>query len=323
MPDPVLRVTDLSVWYPLRGGVLSRVRRYVKAVRSLSFSLGEGEILAVVGESGCGKSTLAQALVGLAPWHGGDYELFNEKIRTNSSGDWEKVRGKMQMIFQDPFSSLNPRQTVSEILSYPLLARRVPRKDVEARAKNVLARVGLPENSLQRFPHEFSGGQRQRIGIARALMLEPRILVCDEVTSALDVSVQAQVLQLLDGLRRTLGISLIFISHDIQVVRAFADKVLVMYLGELMEYGPAKDVLQNPRHPYTEALIASVPTLDRSAPPKILGGDLSPLPEGYAGCSFAPRCPSAFPHCREASPEIIFSGDACARCFLCKKDAAE
>ena len=323
MPDTALRVTDLSVWYPLRGGVLSRVRRYVKAVRSLSFSLGEGEILAVVGESGCGKSTLAQALVGLAPWHGGDYELFNEKICTNSSGDWEKVRGKMQMIFQDPFSSLNPRQTVSEILSYPLLARRVPRKDVEARAKNVLARVGLPENSLQRFPHEFSGGQRQRIGIARALMLEPRILVCDEVTSALDVSVQAQVLQLLDGLRRTLGISLIFISHDIQVVRAFADKVLVMYLGELMEYGPAKDVLQNPRHPYTEALIASVPTLDRSAPPKILGGDLSPLPGGYAGCSFAPRCPSAFPHCREASPEIIFSGDACARCFLCKKDAAE
>ena len=323
MPDTVLRVTDLSVWYPLRGGVLSRVRRYVKAVRSLSFSLGEGKILAVVGESGCGKSTLAQALVGLAPWHGGDYELFGEKICTNSSKDWEKVRGKMQMIFQDPFSSLNPRQTVSEILSYPLLARRVPRKDVEARARNVLARVGLAENSLQRFPHEFSGGQRQRIGIARALMLEPRVLVCDEVTSALDVSVQAQVLQLLDELRRMLGISLIFISHDIQVVRAFADNVLVMYLGELMEYGLAKDVLQSPKHPYTKALIESVPTLDRSAPPKILGGDLSPVPDGYAGCSFAPRCPSAFPHCREASPEIIFDGDACVRCFLCKKDLAE
>lgn len=323
MPDIALRVTDLSVWYPLRGGVLSRVHRYVKAVRSLSFSLGEGEILAVVGESGCGKSTLAQALVGLAPWHGGEYELFDEKICTSSSKDWEKVRGKMQMIFQDPFSSLNPRQTVSEILSYPLLARKMPRQEVDVRARKVLAQVGLPENSLQRFPHEFSGGQRQRIGIARALMLEPRVLVCDEVTSALDVSVQAQVLQLLDELRRTLGISLIFISHDIQVVRAFADKVLVMYLGELMEFGAAKDVLRNPKHPYTKALIESVPTLDKSVPPKILGGDLSPVPDGYAGCAFAPRCPSALARCKDASPEIIFEGDACARCFLCKQDLAQ
>ncbi len=264
-----LRVEHISVYYPMRSGVFSRVSHYLKAVDDVSFRLDEGEILAVIGESGCGKSTLAQALVGLLPWKSGSYSVFGKSVDVSSAKAFSEVRKSVQMVFQDPYSSLNPRQTVSQILTYPAVANGISKSEAFERAKKKLQLVGLPQNSLGRYPHEFSGGQRQRIGIARALMLEPKVLIADEVTSALDVSVQAQVLKLLEELRQNLGISILFISHDILTVRSFANKVIVLYKGREKESGPVESVLENPKHPYTKALMASVPTLDFDRPPKV------------------------------------------------------
>lgn len=280
-----LRVSGVSVYYPMRSGVFSRLSGYLKAVQGISFTLGEGEILAVIGESGCGKSTLAQALVGLLPWHSGEYFVFGEKIDIRSPKAFAAVRESVQMIFQDPYSSLNPRQTVSQILSFPLQARGVSKEEALEKAGKELELVGLPSDSLFRYPHEFSGGQRQRIGIARALMVDPKVIVADEVTSALDVSVQAQVLQLLERLRRELGLSIVFISHDILTVRSFADRVLVMYKGREMESGPVSEVLGNPQHPYTRVLMGSVPTLDFDRPPQVFSGD----PEVFLSASDVKR----------------------------------
>ena len=264
-----LKVENISVYYPMRSGVFSRISHYFKAVQDVSFTLEAGEILAVIGESGCGKSTLAQALVGLLPWHSGSYSVFGKSVDVKNPKAFSEVRKSVQMVFQDPFSSLNPRQTVSQILTFPLMAQGISKKEAQKKAEQELEWVGLPTDSLERFPHEFSGGQRQRIGIARALMVDPKVIIADEVTSALDVSVQAQVLELLQKLRKELGISLVFISHDILLVRSFADKVIVMYKGKKMEEGNVQDVLVNPKHPYTQALIASVPTLDFDKPPKV------------------------------------------------------
>lgn len=262
-----LRVEHISVCYPMRSGILSRVSHYLKAVDDVSFRLDEGEILAVIGESGCGKSTLAQALVGLLPWSSGSYSVFGKCVDVSSAKAFADVRKSVQIIFQDPYSSLNPRQTVSQILTYPAVANGISKSEAFERAREKLQLVGLPQDSLGRYPHEFSGGQRQRIGIARALMLEPKVLIADEVTSALDVSVQAQVLNLLEKLRQDLGISILFISHDILTVRSFAHKVIVLYKGREKESGPVESVLENPKHPYTKALMASVPTLDFDRPP--------------------------------------------------------
>lgn len=268
-----LRVENISVYYPMRSGVFSRVSHYLKAVQNVSFSLAEGEILAVIGESGCGKSTLAQALVGLLPWHSGTYSVFGKKVDVNSAKAFAQVRKSVQMVFQDPYSSLNPRQTIAQILTYPLIARGTSKSEALEKAKMELDLVGLPADSLSRYPHEFSGGQRQRIGIARALMVDPKVIIADEVTSALDVSVQAQVLQLLEKLRKDLGISIVFISHDLLTVRSFADNVIVMYKGREVEKGVAAEVLKNPQRAYTKALIASVPTLDFDRPPQVFTGD--------------------------------------------------
>lgn len=268
-----LRVEHLSVYYPVRSGVLSRVSNYLKAVDDVSFALESGEILAVIGESGCGKSTLAQALVGLLPWKSGEYFLFGNAVDASQTKNFSKVRESVQMIFQDPYSSLNPRQTIAQILTYPAIAHGISKKEALAKASSELDRVGLPKDSLERYPHEFSGGQRQRIGIARALMTNPKILIADEVTSALDVSIQAQVLKLLDGLRKDLGISILFISHDLLTVRSFANRVIVMYKGRVKEEGPSEQVLNHPQHPYTKALMESVPTLDFENPPKVFDGD--------------------------------------------------
>ena len=268
-----LRVENISVYYPMRSGVFSRVSHYLKAVQNVSFSLAEGEILAVIGESGCGKSTLAQALVGLLPWHSGTYSVFEKEVDVNSAKAFAQVRKSVQMVFQDPYSSLNPRQTIAQILTYPLIARGTSKSEALEKAKKELDLVGLPADSLSRYPHEFSGGQRQRIGIARALMVDPKVIIADEVTSALDVSVQAQVLQLLEKLRKDLGISIVFISHDLLTVRSFADNMIVMYKGREVEKGVAAEVLKNPQRAYTKALIASVPTLDFDRPPQVFTGD--------------------------------------------------
>ena len=290
---PAMEVSGLTVKFPVRGGVLGKVQRYFTAVDDVSFMLPQGKILSVVGESGCGKSTLVKSLVGLVPMASGTFKLFGETVcrgKVAGPAALQKLEGLatrkldglasqkldglasqkpcrvsdlVQMIFQDPFSSLNPRQTVAEILTAPLLARGVKFDVAETRAKELLERVSLPAASLQKFPHEFSGGQRQRLCIARSLMVRPRILLCDEVTSALDVSVQAQILHLLDDLRNEFGLSILFISHDMQVVRALSDEVLVMYFGHVVERGYADEVLTNPQHEYTQKLLASVPTIRR------------------------------------------------------------
>ena len=290
---PAMEVSGLTVKFPVRGGVLGKVQRYFTAVDDVSFTLPQGKILSVVGESGCGKSTLVKSLVGLVPMASGTFKLFGETVcrgKVAGPAALQKLEGLatrkldglasqklgglasqkpcrvsdlVQMIFQDPFSSLNPRQTVAEILTAPLLARGVKFDVAETRAKELLERVSLPAASLQKFPHEFSGGQRQRLCIARSLMVRPRILLCDEVTSALDVSVQAQILHLLDDLRNEFGLSILFNSHDMQVVRALSDEVLVMYFGHVVERGHADEVLTNPQHEYTQKLLASVPTIRR------------------------------------------------------------
>lgn len=258
-----LDVKHWRVRFPIRGGVLSRVTDYFTAVDDVSFSLKEGSILAIVGESGCGKSTLVKSLVGLVPADAGEMSLFGKPVDFKNHDSMREVRAQVQMIFQDPFSSLNPRQTILEILAAPLMARGVKFEVAEARAKTLLDRVSLPVSALAKFPHEFSGGQRQRLCIARSLMVEPKVLFCDEVTSALDVSVQAQILHLLDDLRHELGLSLIFISHDMQVVRALSDEVLVMYMGKIVERGISDEVLTNPQNDYTKKLLDSVPVIHR------------------------------------------------------------
>ncbi|MCF0225020.1 MAG: ABC transporter ATP-binding protein [Fibrobacter sp.] len=277
-----LEVENLTVKFPIRGGVLGSVQNFFTAVDNVSFSLPQGKILSVVGESGCGKSTLVKSLVGLVPMSSGSFKLFGHPVRNGkiipATGNANKGKsiGKdtaaglpvrtsdvMQMIFQDPFSSLNPRQTVVEILTAPLVARGVNFEVARGKAENLLSRVSIPKGALDKFPHEFSGGQRQRLCIARSLMVEPKVLLCDEVTSALDVSVQAQILHLLDDLRNDLGLSIVFISHDMQVVRALSDEVLVMYFGKVVEAGIADDVLTCPKHPYTQKLLASVPVIQR------------------------------------------------------------
>ena len=275
---PAMEVSGLTVKFPIRGGVLGKVQKYFTAVENVSFSMQAGQIMSIVGESGCGKSTLVKSLVGLVPMDSGEFKLFGQKVvkgkvelaagtaAGNVAGKTQKlcrVSDLVQMIFQDPFSSLNPRQTVAEILTAPLVARGVKVLDAEARARELLERVSIPKEALQKFPHEFSGGQRQRLCIARSLMVKPKILLCDEVTSALDVSVQAQILHLLDDLRNEFGLSILFISHDMQVVRALSDEVLVMYFGHVVERGAADSVLTNPQHEYTKKLLASVPTIRR------------------------------------------------------------
>lgn len=249
-----LEVNGLTVKFPLIGGVFGNVQGYFTAVNNVSFALESGKVLSIVGESGSGKSTLLKALVGLAPMSAKSYKLFGETVTKNT-----RIHDILQMVFQDPFSSLNPRQTIAEILTAPLISRKIKYDLAIKRAKELLDSVSVPQNALQKFPHEFSGGQRQRICIARSLTVNPKILLCDEVTSALDVSVQAQILLLLNDLRNNLGLSILFVSHDMQVVRAISDNVLVMNSGNIIESGNASDVLKNPKHEYTKKLLSCVP----------------------------------------------------------------
>ena len=251
---PAIAVNGLTVRFPVRGGVLGKVRDYFTAVDNVSFVLPQGKILSIVGESGCGKSTLVKSLVGLVPVASVDYKLFGAPVVDGKLSNGKRVCDLVQMVFQDPFSSL-------KILTAPLVTRGVPYDEARTRAKRLLNRVSIPDGALDKFPHEFSGGQRQRLCIARSLMVEPKILLCDEVTSALDVSVQAQILHLLDDLRNDLGLSILFISHDMQVVRALSDEVLVMYFGKIVERGNADEVLTNPQHEYTKKLLSCVPTI--------------------------------------------------------------
>jgi peptide/nickel transport system ATP-binding protein len=314
---PLLEVRDLQVHFPIRRGLLQRAVGAVRAVDGMSLQLMPGRTLALVGESGCGKTTAGKAMLQLIRPTGGSVRLAGDELTTLSTQRLRPLRAKMQMVFQDPFASLNPRLRIGEIIAEGMQALATGDANVAAKIGPLLEQVGLRADMATRYPHEFSGGQRQRIAIARALAVSPQLLICDEPTSALDVSVQAQILNLLSDLQRDLKLAYLFITHNIAVVDYLAHDVAVMYLGRVVESGSAEEVLRSPRHPYTRALLAAVPRVDgvRSEVGK-LAGDMPSAANPPAGCHFHPRCPLADEECRRDYPgETRVGGTQVVRCF--------
>jgi oligopeptide/dipeptide ABC transporter ATP-binding protein len=318
--EPLLDVSHLRVLFPIRRGVaIGRVVGHVHAVDDVTLQLAERETLGVVGESGCGKTTLIRALVRLIDATSGTIAYRGRDITRAGRRALQPIRREMQMVFQDPQASLNPRKRVAQILATPLRLRGVPRDQLESRSRELMRRVGLSPEHLSRFPHEFSGGQRQRIGVARALAMEPRLILLDEPVSALDVSIQAQVINLLEDLQEELGLSYVFVAHDLSVVRHVSDRIAVMYLGKLMELSPAEELYTKPIHPYTSALLSAIPIPDpeenRFRERKIMGGEppnpIAPPP----GCRFHTRCPLATEVCRTVEPALSeYAGGHLAAC---------
>ncbi|WP_423824221.1 ABC transporter ATP-binding protein [Salinisphaera sp. SPP-AMP-43] len=307
--ESVLTADDIKVHFPLRADWPWQKAPVLRAVDGASLALSAGHTLGLVGESGCGKSTLARALTGLAPVTAGRLHLGERDITLGSTRDWQALRRDVQMIFQDPLASLDPRMTVGQIIAEPLhhLRRDLSREERRRRVADMMDRVGLSQAQLNRYPHEFSGGQCQRIGIARALVVEPRVLICDEPVSALDVSIQARIVELLMELQRETNVAMLFIAHDLAVVRQISDDVRVMYLGRLMEQAPSDALFDAPRHPYTKALLSAVPRPDLAAErarQRIrLPGDLPSPANPPSGCVFRTRCPWAQPDCSESVPQ--------------------
>ncbi|MCY7372433.1 MAG: dipeptide ABC transporter ATP-binding protein [Spirochaetaceae bacterium] len=306
--DALLRVDQVQKYFPITGGgVLKRKVGDVRAVESISFDIIPGETLGIVGESGCGKSTAGRTVMKLLDPTGGKIEFEGRDITHLSRKEMVPLRREMQMIFQDPYSSLNPRHTVGSIISAPFKVQGVkPARGVQAEVQDLMARVGLNPEHYNRYPNEFSGGQRQRIGIARAIALRPKLIVCDEPVSALDVSIQAQVVNLLEDLQDEFRLAYIFIAHDLSVVRHISDRIAVMYLGRIMEIADAEKIYTSPRHPYTHALTAAVPLPDPRTERKreriLLEGDLPSPINPPSGCVFRTRCPKAQDLCAEEIP---------------------
>jgi len=294
---PVLIVDNLSVRFPIGSGLVRKAKGYVKAVNSVSFVINQGETLGLVGESGSGKTTIGRAIVRVNDPHEGSILLDGDELVGLSPKEMRPLRRKFQMVFQDPYSSLDPRQTVRQILVEPLVTHNLPLTNAqgEDRVAELLNLVGLDPAFASRYPHQFSGGQRQRIGIARALAVEPDLIICDEPISALDVSIQAQVVNLLESLKKRLGIAYLFIAHDLAVVRHISDRVAVMYLGGIVELTTSAELYENPRHPYTRALLSAVPvpdsTVEKARKRIILQGDIPSPTNMPTGCSFHTRCP--------------------------------
>lgn len=308
MNSALLEINDLVKHFTQKGFILGRERLRIKAVDGISLHLTSGETLGVVGESGCGKSTLARCILKLLEPTSGQVVFRGIDISDYTRSQMRSLRREMMMVFQDPFGSLNPRKRVGWIVGEPLEVHRWGTKtEIKERVQSLLERVGLNPEHYNRLPHEFSGGQRQRIGIARALALEPKLIVCDEPVSALDVSVQAQILNLLSDLRDEFGLSYIFITHNLDVVRYVADRVLVMYLGKAVESAPVEDLYHHPRHPYTASLLSAVPIpnprLARLRSPVVLEGDVPSPINPPSACRFHPRCPRAQAICRREYPE--------------------
>ena len=307
MGQPLLDVKDLRKYFPIRGGLMSRVVANVQAVNDVSFSLKRGEVVGLVGESGSGKTTVGRSLLRLIEPSGGEVVFNGTDITKLSRGQMRDYRREMQIIFQDPFASLNPRMTVADIIGEALQIHNLsPGKARVERIAELLRKVGMVPESMRRYPHEFSGGQRQRIGIARALAVDPSFIVADEPVSALDVSIQAQVVNLIQDLQQELGLTVLFIAHDLAVVEYICDRVIVMYLGRIMEVAPSQQLYVNPKHPYTEALLSAAPVPDPSVKRQriILEGDIPSPINPPSGCVFRTRCRYAIPECADVVPEL-------------------
>ena len=321
MPEPLVRVKDLVKHFPVKGGLLGRGVDHVRAVDGVSFELAKGETLGVVGESGCGKSTTGRCLLRLIEPTSGEVWFEGQNVTGLDRESLRRLCRDMQIIFQDPFASLDPRMTVGAIVGEALVIHKLARSQGEYRDRIVelLETVGLHADHLRRYPHEFSGGQRQRIGIARALAVSPKLLVCDEPVSALDVSIQAQVINLLEDLQQKFDLTYLFIAHDLSVVEHISDRVAVMYLGRIVEIAPARELYTAPRHPYTEALLSAVPIPEPGLERKRirLVGDVPNPIQPPAGCHFHPRCPKVMERCKTESPLFRQIGDGhWAACHL-------
>ncbi|MFM0024495.1 ABC transporter ATP-binding protein [Paraburkholderia azotifigens] len=313
--ETLLKVDNLSVHFSIaQGGYPWSKKATLRAVDGVSFDVRRGETVGLVGESGCGKSTLARAIIGLTPVTSGSVQWKGHESVKGTSRDTTQIRRDVQMIFQDPLASLDPRMTIEQIVAEPLKTHQpqLGREEIRVRVRTILERVGLSNHHLRRYPHEFSGGQCQRVGIARALIGEPQLVICDEPVSALDVSIQAQIVNLLRDLQRELSLSLLFVAHDLAVVKAISQRVLVMYLGRVMEFGDKRDVYREPQHPYTRALLSAVPLPDpvaeRARKHVLLRGEIpSPL-KPPSGCAFRTRCPDAIDACAHERPVTSATG---------------
>ncbi|EME7461825.1 ATP-binding cassette domain-containing protein [Staphylococcus pseudintermedius] len=320
MTDYILEVNDLKQYYPIKGGVFQRKIGEVKAVDGISFVIEPGQTVGLVGESGCGKSSAGRTILQLQQAHSGEIKFCGQDITKLRGRALREARKGFQMVFQDPYASLNPMQMVGDIVGEPIRNYyHKKQRDIEDEVKDLLKRVGLNEADYYKYAHEFSGGQRQRVGIARALALKPRLIIADEPVSALDVSVQSQVLNIMDELQEEMGLSYLFIAHDLSVVKHVSDYICVMYLGHILEQGPAEEIYENPSHPYTKALISAIPEIDpRQRKERILlEGDLPSPSDPPSGCPFHTRCPVAEARCAEVKPPSVeVSANHYAACVL-------